>query len=240
VATKQTNTSGKTSTGRKPRSKAAASKKPSTRKTTTRKTAAKKTTTRKTSARKSSAGKQSALPLGNGGGELFTPENRRSLAYMAAMGVCALTSLSLISYSGGDPSWSTSGSGGDIANWCGRLGAVTADALFQISGWSAWSVLPLGVWLGLRFARRPAGNMARLIIGLFGVWWGSTLFSLLFYSAATASFPPGGFIGQITASLLLGYLGAAGSYVVCGLALLAVATVTLGIDWEAITNRSMG
>jgi len=250
VASKQSNKSGKTSTSRSGsrtssgKTKTGATKstasKASPRKTTARKTTARKPTARKTSTpRKRATKKQAELPLEKKGGEFLPPESRRSLAYMAAMGVCALTTLSLLSYSPDDPSWSTSGGGGEIANWCGRLGAVTADALYQLSGWSAWAILPFGIWLGLRFTRRPAGNMARLIIGLFGVWWASTLFNLLFYTTATDSFPAGGLIGQVMAGLLLGYLGTAGSYVVCGLALLAVATVTLGIDWEAIAGRGI-
>ena len=235
MASKQSNSSGKTSTSRT-RSRSKSGSKSPTKSPTKSKT--KSTARSRASSTRAAKKKQTELALEEKG-ELLPPESRRSLAYMAAMGVCALTTLSLLSYSPDDPSWSTSGSGENIANWCGRVGAITADALFQIGGWSAWAVLPFGIWLGLRFTRRPAGNLARLIIGLFGVWWASTLFSLLFFSTAADSFPAGGLVGQLTAGLLLAYLGTAGSYVVCGLALLAVATVTLGIDWEAIAGRGL-
>jgi S-DNA-T family DNA segregation ATPase FtsK/SpoIIIE len=166
-------------------------------------------------------------------------ESRRAVAYLLGLGSCGLTALSLFSYSPTDPSFSSRSSVGDVANWCGRLGALTADLLLQVIGWSSWAVVPLGIWLWLRFARRPAGNLARLLIGLFGVWWAATLFSLLFFTDAAGPYPPGGLIGQLTAEVLLANVGAAGSYIVAGLALLTVATVTFGIDWEAIAGASV-
>ncbi|MEP6791307.1 MAG: DNA translocase FtsK 4TM domain-containing protein, partial [Ramlibacter sp.] len=57
--------------------------------------------------------------------------------------------MALVSYSGQDPAFSTSGAGGAIRNWGGRLGAWLADASYFLLGFSAWWCLAAGVraWL---------------------------------------------------------------------------------------------
>lgn len=57
--------------------------------------------------------------------------------------------LSMLSFTPSDAAWSTSGTGGEIKNWGGRIGAWLADASYFLAGYSVWWCLAAGlrVWL---------------------------------------------------------------------------------------------
>ena len=57
--------------------------------------------------------------------------------------------LAMLSYTPSDAAWSTSGTGGEIKNWGGRIGAWLADASYFLAGYSVWWCLAAGlrVWL---------------------------------------------------------------------------------------------
>jgi DNA segregation ATPase FtsK/SpoIIIE, S-DNA-T family len=57
--------------------------------------------------------------------------------------------LALLSHSASDAAWSTSGTGGAVRNWGGRLGAWLADASYFLLGFSVWWCFAAGVrgWL---------------------------------------------------------------------------------------------
>lgn len=61
-----------------------------------------------------------------------------------------LLSLSLLSYHKSDPSWSSSGAGGAVANWVGMLGAWFSDIAYFLLGYSALWLIPLGLYVVLR------------------------------------------------------------------------------------------
>jgi S-DNA-T family DNA segregation ATPase FtsK/SpoIIIE len=57
--------------------------------------------------------------------------------------------LSMLSFTPSDAAWSTSGTGGEVKNWGGRLGAWAADGSYYLAGYSIWWCLAAGlrVWL---------------------------------------------------------------------------------------------
>ena len=57
--------------------------------------------------------------------------------------------LAMLSFTPSDAAWSTSGTGGDVKNWGGRLGAWIADGSYFLAGYSVWWCLAAGlrVWL---------------------------------------------------------------------------------------------
>ncbi|RYF76076.1 MAG: DNA translocase FtsK [Comamonadaceae bacterium] len=57
--------------------------------------------------------------------------------------------LAMLSFTPGDAAWSTSGSGGEVKNWAGRVGAWVADGSYYLAGYSIWWCLGAGlrVWL---------------------------------------------------------------------------------------------
>lgn len=57
--------------------------------------------------------------------------------------------LAMLSFTPSDSAWSTSGTGGEVKNWGGRIGAWVADASYYLAGYSVWWCLAAGlrVWL---------------------------------------------------------------------------------------------
>jgi DNA segregation ATPase FtsK/SpoIIIE, S-DNA-T family len=57
--------------------------------------------------------------------------------------------LSMLSFTLSDAAWSTSGTGGEIKNWGGRVGAWLADGSYFFAGYSVWWCLAAGLraWL---------------------------------------------------------------------------------------------
>ena len=167
------------------------------------------------------------------------PNNRRSLGFIGALAFCGFTMLSLASYSPMDPAFSRRSSVEQIQNWCGRWGALEADVLLQLLGWSAWAVAPLAVWLWLRFARREAASLGRLGALFFGTWWSATLLGLLFHPDGLGSYPHGGALGAGTATWLLEHVGAVGSYVLVLVMMVGAATLLFDIHWERLAGRGV-
>ncbi len=64
-----------------------------------------------------------------------------------------LLSLSLLSFHEADPSWSSSGTSGVVANWVGVLGAWFSDVAYFLLGFSALWLIPLGLYGVLRLWR---------------------------------------------------------------------------------------
>ncbi|MDB5732410.1 MAG: cell division FtsK/SpoIIIE, partial [Variovorax sp.] len=56
--------------------------------------------------------------------------------------------LSMLSFTPSDAAWSTSGTGGEVKNWGGRVGAWVADGSYFLVGYSIWWCLgaALRVW----------------------------------------------------------------------------------------------
>ena len=169
----------------------------------------------------------------------MSPDNRRSVAFLAAIATCVFTLLSLASYSPTDPAFSRRSSVEEIANWCGKWGALLSDLLLQTLGLTAWAVGLIAVWLGLRLARREGATVGRLVAGLGGAWWMATLLALLFYPDTASDYPHGGLVGELTAGFLLGSVGTVGSYVIVVVLLLVAATVCFGINWELLAGRGV-
>ena len=66
--------------------------------------------------------------------------------------------LAMLSFTPSDAAWSTSGTGGDVKNWGGRIGAWVADASYFLAGYSVWWCLAAGT-LGAGTAQAEnAGN----------------------------------------------------------------------------------
>ncbi|MGA8009602.1 MAG: DNA translocase FtsK 4TM domain-containing protein, partial [Thiomonas sp.] len=79
----------------------------------------------------------------------FAAEVRLTAAFIGWI----LLSLSLLSFHKSDPSWSSSGSNGLVANWVGVLGAWFSDIVYFLLGFSALWLIPLGLFGVLRMWR---------------------------------------------------------------------------------------
>jgi len=70
--------------------------------------------------------------------------------------------LAMLSFTPSDAAWSTSGTGGEVKNWGGRLGARAADASYYLAGYSIWWCLAAGlrVWISSLAGWLRAGETA--------------------------------------------------------------------------------
>src|SRR5215203_821243 len=78
--------------------------------------------------------------------------------------------LAMVSYSAQDAAFSTSGAGGAVRNWGGRLGAWFADASYFLLGFSIWWCFAAAVrawlatlaqWIRADEAPQPARTLSR-------------------------------------------------------------------------------
>jgi DNA segregation ATPase FtsK/SpoIIIE, S-DNA-T family len=156
-----------------------------------------------------------------------------------ALGAMALLFwlIALITHSGADAAWSTSGSlapGAAPRNWGGKLGAWLGDASFYLLGYSVWLLFATGAraWLGslahwLRSDSKPAPRRALFWIGLIILLAAScTLeWTRLYRFEARLPGHAGGVLGYWLGSLATKWLGFNGS------ALVAICLGLIGAAW---------
>src|SRR5512140_672403 len=165
--------------------------------------------------------------------------------------------LALVSYSAQDAAFSTSGGGGAVHNWGGRLGAWLADASYFLLGFSAWWCVAAAVraWLATlarwmrsgeeapsapdgRFSRRRLafwGALALLLCASTALEW-----SRLYRFESRLPDHAGGALGALVGPWGVKWLGFTGS------GLVFVALVVLGVafvfrfSWGHVAERLGG
>ncbi|HAK60971.1 MAG TPA: cell division protein FtsK [Nitrospiraceae bacterium] len=147
---------------------------------------------------------------------------------LSAVGLLVL--LSLASFSGDDPSFSTSGAGGDIRNAIGIIGAYLADALFRIFGMPAY-LFPLFffAYAAFLFLGKKATHPYLKVLGAFillvsaPAWFGLQGVAVSLFGE---HLPSGGVLGYAVSRLLLKGFSITGSYIITGTAI-AIALMLL-------------
>ncbi|MCD8526492.1 MAG: DNA translocase FtsK 4TM domain-containing protein [Alphaproteobacteria bacterium] len=148
---------------------------------------------------------------------------RRVVDSMALIfGVLAVFLLvALGSYSGADPSWNTATGTGDIHNWMGHKGAVTADILLQTLGGAALILpLALAVWgyrLFFRLSLRP-----------FALKLSALLLAAIFLSIGIGQIPSFGWLSHP-------YMGGAGGTVLLNAVDAGLARFDLGVPLPLVS-----
>jgi DNA segregation ATPase FtsK/SpoIIIE, S-DNA-T family len=161
--------------------------------------------------------------------------------------------LALVSYSSQDPAFSTSGSGGAIHNWAGRLGAWLADASYFMLGFSAWWCFAAGVraWLATLAAWMRSGAPAeetephfadtRLAfwLGLVVLLCASTAleWSRLYRFEAKLPDHAGGALGYLMGPMGIKWLGFTGSGLVFVALVVLGAAVVFRFSWSHVAER---
>ena len=137
--------------------------------------------------------------------------------------------IALAGYASTDSGFSHTGDGA-VQNPTGPAGAWLADVVFQVLGYGAWVISLLVVVFAIKMAGRTVGGW------LGGAAAGLSLLALLTATALVApgvegaAFPPGGYIGLLSAEALSGVIGPAGSWIVVLFCLLGAAPFVLGVD----------
>ena len=163
--------------------------------------------------------------------------------------------LALVSYSGQDPAFSTSGGGDAVRNWGGKLGAWLADGSYFLLGFSTWWCLFAGVraWMTL-LARWMRGGtpeshesgFVRWLHGRWGFWLGLALlltassgleWSRLYRFEARLPDHAGGALGYLVGPAGVKWLGFTGSGLVLLALLVLAAAVVFRFSWSHLAER---
>ena len=173
---------------------------------------------------------------------------------LAALIFCAMA---MISYSPQDAAWSSSGAGGPIQNWAGKLGAWISDLAYVLLGFSAWWCLIAGAhawltgvsrWLKATpvEAKVPGGGWGRFLNTRTAYWFG--LFLLLAASTGLEwtrlyRWEPhlpgsaGGVLGYLGGPVAVKWLGFTGSALLGIAAGLVGAALTFRFSWSRVAEK---
>ncbi len=163
--------------------------------------------------------------------------------------------LAMLSFTPSDAAWSTSGTGGEVKNWAGRIGAWLADASYFLAGYSVWWCLAAGlrVWLSSLAGWMRGGEAAaeqpprgRFNRSRLAFWFGLVLllcasvvleWSRLYRLESHLPGHGGGVLGYLVGPLSVKWMGFTGS------ALIAIAAGVIGsalvfrFSWSQIAER---
>ena len=186
----------------------------------------------------------------------FTQE----VVLVLGLALIIFATMALASYSPHDAAWSTSGTGGPLHNWAGKLGAWLADVAYVALGFSAWWCVAAAVrgWLGgvtrwMNGGGQPAAaekvdrsvwsylmsTRAAFWVGLLLVLAASTglEWSRLYRWDDALPGSAGGILGYLGGPIAVQWLGFTGS------ALFGIATLVLGLalafrfSWSRLAER---
>ncbi len=178
----------------------------------------------------------------------FAQEIALVLGFLALVFWC----LALFTHSAQDAAFSTSGTGGPIRNWGGRLGAVVADASYFLMGFTVWWCVAAGIrvwfsalaqWLQAESIATPARPALRQRLVF---WVGLGL--LLSASAALEwsrlyRFEPrlpdhaGGALGYLVGPVAVKWLGFTGSGLVAIAIVVAAMALVFRFSWGQVAER---
>lgn len=179
---------------------------------------------------------------------------------MLVLGLAALIFfvMALVSHSPQDAAWSTSGSGGVIHNWTGKIGAWISDLAYVLLGFSVWWCVAAGAhaWL-MGLMRWLNGAPAAPQVSRDG-WWGLLLHTrvtfwggLVLLLAASTGLEwtrlyrwedllpgsAGGVLGYLGGPMAVKWLGFTGSALLGIVAGLVGAALTFRFSWSRVAER---
>jgi len=184
----------------------------------------------------------------------------QEVALVLGLALIIFVAMALLSYSPLDAAWSTSGAGGPVHNWAGKLGAWLADLAYVLLGFSAWWCVAVALrawvagilrWLHADAEPAPAAPAPRwpwacLTASRWALWAGLAL--LLAASAGLEWLrlhrwdgvlpgSAGGVLGYLSGPVAVHWLGVTGSTLL-GIAVLIVgAALALRFSWSRVAER---
>ena len=180
---------------------------------------------------------------------------RQQLVLLVGAVAWLLLVIALITHNGGDPGFSTSGSGAPVQNKAGLAGAWVSDVLFFLFGYSAWWVVPVATraWLGsLAVALRQRSGAVHAAqvddrTPAWHLWLGLALLlmasaslewtRLYRYEALMTGSNAGGVLGLVLGRSSQGFFGFVGSGVLWIAVLVAGVSLGLGFSWLRAAER---
>ena len=180
----------------------------------------------------------------------------QELALLLGLAALIFCVLALLSHSGQDPAWSTSGAQDRVRNWGGRLGAWLADVGLFLFGFSVWWCVAAGLraWLsalarGMRDDDEPSPaqeGVARFAEGRTAFWLGLALmlvastaleWSRLYRLEPLLPGPAGGALGFLVGPAAVRWLGFTGSGLASIVAGVVGAALVFRFSWGQLAER---
>lgn len=182
----------------------------------------------------------------------LSPQMRHRLReglFLASVACAVFLFISLVTYHGSDPGWSSTGLGKKVANWGGRVGAWIADIFLSLFGLVAYLfpfLMVLSSWLAVQEPVEQPKKSHEWIIKSLGWFFLITSCCGLvsFYFATKAHLPAaaGGIIGDLLGRSLSLLFNKTGSTLLFVTTLLCGITLVTGLSWlwvvEAIGERA--
>ena len=184
----------------------------------------------------------------------------QEMTLIAGFALLSFWLLSMLSFTPSDPAWSTSGTGAEIKNWGGRIGAWIADGSYFLAGYSVWWCLAAGarVWLSSLAGWLRSGGAAapssEVPLGPFNrsriAFWAGLL--LLLSASAVLEWSRlyrlefrlpghgGGVLGYFFGPLGVHWLGFTGSALVAIAAGVVGSALVFRFSWTHIAERIGG
>ncbi|MBX3707291.1 MAG: DNA translocase FtsK 4TM domain-containing protein [Pseudomonadales bacterium] len=168
----------------------------------------------------------------------------REIGLIGWLAAALFALLAIASYSPADPSFSFTGSGGEVSNLVGRSGAWFADLMFYLFGWPAW-ILPFAFTLaGIRLVMQRDEPIAWPLVAWRTAGWLAVLLAacvlLHMHFVSTGRLPAGvgGIFGSALAELGRPVLGWVGLTLLAVLVLMIGAQTCLGFSWLAVADAT--
>ncbi len=158
--------------------------------------------------------------------------------------IAVLLWFALFTYNPGDPGFTQANSATEISNAIGRVGALTADLLFNLFGRPAYLFTVMVFYFGWMIFNEQK-TQQQLTRADFALRFGGFLATLVTSCAlATLHFSPlgfretaGGIIGQVTGGFLESVMKLLGASTLLFFLWLASISVFLGISWLGVMDR---
>ncbi|WP_028601559.1 DNA translocase FtsK [Ottowia thiooxydans] len=186
-----------------------------------------------------------------------TGASRFAQELVLVLGLAALIFfiLALASHSPQDAAWSTSGSGGPIRNWTGKLGAWISDLAYVLLGFSAWWIVAAGVrswisgvvrWLSGGAVEAPTDIWGKFLHTRVAFWIGLALllaastgleWTRLYRWEGLLPGSAGGVLGYLGGPVAVKWLGFTGSALLGIAAGLVGAALTFRFSWSRVAER---
>src|SRR5262249_46372032 len=127
-----------------------------------------------------------------------------------------LIAAALITYWPDDTSFDVAGpQTGQVHNLIGPFGAYTADAMFQLFGYSAFMIPMALLWLGIKWFRTRAVESQKATLFGYGLLllFLPSLFTLIHFPDVRSAIPSGGMVGALLAGALTAGFNKAGAVI---------------------------
>jgi DNA segregation ATPase FtsK/SpoIIIE, S-DNA-T family len=166
----------------------------------------------------------------------------REIALIGLGAAALFTMLAMLSYSPSDPSFSFTGTGGEVHNLVGRSGAWFAGFMLFLFGWVAY-VLPFAFMLaGVRLIRHGDATWSLPLISVRLLGWlglllsGCVLIQLHFVAPGKLPAGVGGILGQWLADLGVPVFGWVGLTLLALTGLIIGAQAAAGFSWLQVAE----